>query len=173
MTRKRSVPEQPAERSPELERELDSLLELLLNPEEESRKAFVAHFLATAIPATRRLLIERLVGTVHTDSEATWARAADSLAEMGAVALPAIRLGLLETRDSGLQVRLVRLLTRISRQLSPSDTFNVMMVLEMARLLAPDAAAREAVLHAMFEPHARPGDVLPRPGSAGDEGAPR
>jgi hypothetical protein len=143
------APEKPPKLSAEVKKELDQCVRLLTSSDDNLRSAFVAHVLRWTIPATRNLIIDRLVKALNSGGEEARAQAAASLADMGPAAVSAVKLRLLRTRTPRLQARLAELLARIGRQLPPSDQLDLMVALELAAVRARDATAREAVLKAL------------------------
>jgi hypothetical protein len=65
---------------------LTPLPDELSSPDEEQRRAFLAHFLQRAVPAERGRVIDRLLNVLGSGGEANRARAAASLADLGQAA---------------------------------------------------------------------------------------
>jgi hypothetical protein len=155
-------------------------MKLLTSPDEQRRRAFAAHVLATAIPQVRALIIDRLVAMATTADDTTWARAASSLAEMAPAAFSAVKVRLLRTRTPRLQVRLAELLARMGPQLPAPLRFDLAVTLELALLRVRGAAAREAFVRALSPPGPSGGEPAPardqeqrpsdRPLAAGGDG---
>ena len=101
--------------SPGNRRRLTPLPDELSSPDEEQRRAFLAHFLQTAVPAARGLVIDRLLNVLGSGGEANRAQAAASLADMGQAAFSAVKVRLLRTRSPRLQRPLAELLVRIGK----------------------------------------------------------
>ena len=83
-----------ASMSPGNRRRLTPLPDELASPDEEQRRAFLAHFLQTAVTAARGLVIDRLLNVLGSGGEANRARAA---------AFSAVKVRLLRTRSPRLR----------------------------------------------------------------------
>ena len=106
--------------SPGNRRRLTPLPEELTSPDEAQRRAFLAHFLQTAVPAARGLVIDCLLNVLGSGGEVNPARAAASLADMGQAAFSAVKVRLLRTRSPRLQRPLAELLVWVGKRLPPS-----------------------------------------------------
>src|SRR5262249_27125299 len=141
------------------ERGLGQLLELLTDPDDGRRRAHVRRVMAVTLPAVRGLLIDRLVGVLKGEGQATRQRAAASLGEMGEAAIPSLTYHLQKPRSKDLQTRLPEVLVRIGRALPAAQRTELQFDLMIARGRARDPDAAAAMLGALRE--LRPGRSSP------------
>jgi hypothetical protein len=145
-----SLPKRPP-LSPESERYLASCVSLLTGPDEDQRRAFAAHVREAVHPASRALIIARLVEVLGAGGEAAQAQTAASLTDLGPAALSGIEVHLLGTRSPALQARLAGVIAGIARRQPISSDFDRMIALGVALHGARDATAREALRNALTE----------------------
>jgi hypothetical protein len=87
----------------------------------QRRRAAVACALRPDLAPIRGRIVESLIAFAQGDDEAVAHRAAASLADMGAIAVPALISAFQSARTDDLQCRLVRILGQMEPTLSPAE----------------------------------------------------
>jgi HEAT repeat protein len=113
-------------------RQLDPVVELLVHPDAGERKGAVSTLLHKITPPARRVLIDLLIDRLKDRSGGVRDRAADSLAEMGAVAVVALCLAALRSRSRPVRRGAVGVLTRVAPSLPPARQVRVQLRLAVA-----------------------------------------
>jgi hypothetical protein len=142
--------------SRDLSRALRPLMKELTSPDEARRRACIEHLDREAIPPVRELVVDLLVALLKGKrSEDTRRRAAEALVGLGESASAALRLHLLSTRASRVQLPLIEILTRIGQSLPPYRRVRLQFDLEIALATAASEDVATAILVA--QERLRPG----------------
>ena len=138
-----------ADFDPDADKLLDPFVECLAGANNALRQNAVTHTLTMAIPPVRKRIIDRLMALLKSRSKQIRGAAAESLFEMGEVALPGLRYAILSAQDGTLKVRLAEILGRIGATCSPARQWEIQVAFEvtMAKTKTPKVIA--AVLKAM------------------------
>jgi hypothetical protein len=147
----------------DLDARLDPIIDALTG-DEERRRETVGCLLRVAIPPVQARVTDRLIDVLRTGSQAGRRGAADSLAEIGEAAAPALQHALLTSRRRpAFCIRLVELLVRIGRALPPARRFPIQIDLGITQALTQHVELAAAIEWAFRELH--PGIAAGTPGN--------
>jgi HEAT repeat protein len=104
-----------------IQAEMTALVQAATDPDASRRHAVVESLLRTCIPAVLGRLSQRLVDLLARGGESAQGRAAASLVQLGARALPALTRKFRQARSAAVQRRVVGVLGELTRSLGPAD----------------------------------------------------
>ena len=130
MKRRQEMP-QRNDFDPIIDKFLDPFIDRLTSVDANRRRDAVDRILADAIPVVRVRIIDRLIELLKGRSEAASSRAADSLVQLGEIALPALHHKLLNSPNSRMVQRIASILGAIGAKAPPYSQVSIQMNLDI------------------------------------------